>query len=140
MLTHCKKYKIKIYEVMRQTKVALGRRGPTGSARNRKRKSDIHHTPGSHHCQPRSNRSSTRGSRLKWTGNGLFRLRVTPPSPLAYCVLPYFGLAYCVPPIFGLASCVPFNDKNNIFGVSIHIKKIKMTVCCMHMYNNSYKR
>ena len=59
---------------MRQTEVAPGMRGRTGSPRNRKRRSDTHHTPGNHHCQPRSNRSSTRGSRLKWTGNGLLRL------------------------------------------------------------------
>ena len=53
-------------------------------------------------------------------------MRVTPPSPLAYCVPPYFGLAYCVPPFFGLAYCVMFNNKKlPFFGVSIYIKKIK---------------
>jgi len=48
------------------------------------------------------------------------------PSPLAYCVPPYFGLAYCVPPFFDLAYCEPFNNKTTIFfGVLIYIKKIK---------------
>ena len=42
-------------------------------------------------------------------------MRVTPPSPLAYCVPLYFGIAYCVPPFFGLAYCVPFNNKKQPF-------------------------
>jgi len=37
------------------------------------------------------------------------------PSPLAYCVPPYFGLEYCVPPFLGLAYCVPFNNKKDHF-------------------------
>ena len=54
-------------------------------------------------------------------------MRVTPPSPLAYCVPLYFGIAYCVPPFFGLAYCVPFNNKKTtILGVSIYIKKLKL--------------
>ena len=36
-------------------------------------------------------------------------VRVTPPLPLAYCVLPYFDPAYCVLPYFDIAYCVPFN-------------------------------
>ena len=53
-------------------------------------------------------------------------MRVTPHSPLAFCVPPYFGLAYCVPQFSGLAYCVPFNNKNDhFFGVSIYIKMIK---------------
>jgi len=38
------------------------------------------------------------------------------PSPVAYCVPPFFGLAYCV----------PFNNKTTILGVSIYIKKTKL--------------
>ena len=63
--------------------------------------------------------------------------RVTPPSPLAYCVPLYFGIAYCVPLFFGLAYCVPFNNKNNHFGRFHLHKEVKITVCCMHMYCNS---
>ena len=39
-------------------------------------------------------------------------MRVTPPSPLVYCIPPYFGLAYCV----------PFNNKNIHFGC-FHLHK-----------------
>jgi len=54
-------------------------------------------------------------------------MRVTPPSPLAYCVPLYFGIAYCVPPFFGLTYCVPFYKKTHtILAVSIYIKKIKL--------------
>jgi len=68
--------------------------------------------------------------------------RVTPPSPLAYCVPPYFGIAYCVPPFFGLAYCVPFNKKKIIFGVSIYKKKIKLHyvafTCTISLENISF--
>jgi len=67
-------------------------------------------------------------------------MRVTPPSPLAYCVPPFFGLAYCVLPFFSLAYCVPFNNKNYHFWRFRLHKDVKMTVCCMHMYNHSCKR
>jgi len=50
-------------------------------------------------------------------------LRMTPPPPL--CVLLYLKLAYCVRPCHYLAYCVPFNNRNNLFGPSIYIKKIK---------------
>ena len=59
------------------------------------------------------------------------------PSSLAYCVPPYFGLAYWVPTLFGLAYSVPFNKKATIFGVSIYMNKIKMSVCCKHIFNHS---
>ena len=56
-------------------------------------------------------------------------MRVTPdPSPLAYCVPPYFGLRTA---LFWLAYCVPFNNKNNHFGC-FHLHKedkIKYVVC-----------
>ena len=48
-------------------------------------------------------------------------MRVEHPTPLAYCVLLHFKLAYCVRPYFSIAYCVPFNNKNNLFGVSIYI-------------------
>jgi len=35
-------------------------------------------------------------------------------------------VAYCVPPFFGLACCVPSNNKTTILGVSIYIKKTKL--------------
>ena len=60
--------------------------------------------------------------------------------PLANCVPPYFGLAYCVPPFFGLAHCVPLNNKNNHFGRFHLHKEDKNAICCMHMYNHSFKR
>ena len=66
-------------------------------------------------------------------------MRVTPPSPIAYCVPLYFGIAYCVPPFFGLAYCVPFCNKNNYFGRFHLHKEDKFTVCCMHMYSNYWK-
>ena len=66
-------------------------------------------------------------------------MRVTPPSPLAYCVPLYLGFAYCVPPFFGLAYCVPFNNNNNYFGRFHLHKEVKITVCCMHLYSNSWK-
>ena len=72
--------------------------------------------------------------KIKWKYEG------DTPSPLAYCVPPYFGLAYCVPPFFGIAYCVPFNNKNNHFWRFHLHKEDKMTVCCMHMHNHSSKR
>ena len=56
-------------------------------------------------------------------------MRVTPPSPLAYCVPLYFGIAYCVPAFFGLAYCVPFNNNKNHFGRFHLHKEDKITVC-----------
>ena len=64
-------------------------------------------------------------------------MRVTPPSPLADCVLPYFGLAYYVPPFFGFAYCVPFNNKNNHFWHFHLHKEDKMTVC-LHAHVQSF--
>ena len=53
-------------------------------------------------------------------------MRVTPPSPLAYCVPPYLALRTAYRHF-----SVSFNNKNNIFGVSIYIKKIKwQSVAC----------
>ena len=51
-------------------------------------------------------------SSVQWANE---HMRVTPPSPLAYCVPLYFGIAYCVPPFFGLAYCVPFNNTKQPF-------------------------
>jgi len=77
---------------------------------------------------------------LRWAKNTYFKQYICnfysktsnegdTPSPLAYCVPPYFGLAYCVLPFFGLAYCVLFNNKNNHFG-RLHLhKEDKMTVC-----------
>ena len=61
-------------------------------------------------------------------------------TPLPPCVLRTALFWHCVlrTAIFGLAYCVPFNTKKTtILGVSINIKKVKITVCCMHMYSNS---
>ena len=54
------------------------------------------------------------------------------PSLLRTAYHPIFGLAYCVPPCFGLAYCVLLN---NIFGVSIYIKKYNdnMSHACVQL-------
>jgi len=61
-------------------------------------------------------------------------MRVEPPHPLAYCVLLYFKPAYHAPLYFGIAYCIMFNNKNNLFGGSIYIKKTTFTVCGMHRH------
>ena len=51
-------------------------------------------------------------------------MRVTPPSPLAYCVPLYFGIAYR----HFLASRTAYRltTKTTNLGVSIYIKKLKL--------------
>jgi len=47
-------------------------------------------------------------------------------------------LAYCFRPILALSTAYRLTTKTTIFGVSIYIKKIVMTVSYMHMYNHSF--
>ena len=61
------------------------------------------------------------------------------PSPLRTAKRFIFGIAYCVPPLYCLAYCIPFNNKNNHFERFLLHKEVKITVCCMHMYSNSWK-
>jgi len=65
-------------------------------------------------------------------------MRVTPPSPLAYCVPPYFGLAYCVPLFLASHTVYCLTTKNNHFGRFHLHKEDKITVCFMHMYVQSF--
>ena len=64
-------------------------------------------------------------------------MRVTPPSPLAYCVPPYFGLAYCVPLFLASHTVYCLTTKNNHFGCFIYIKK-KINDCMSHARVQSF--
>ena len=63
---------------------------------------------------------------INYTHQAITYKRVTPPSPLAYCVPPYFGLAYCVPPFLASRTAYRLTTKTTILGVSIYIKKLKL--------------
>jgi len=64
-------------------------------------------------------------------------MSVTPPPTLRTAIVWSCVLRTL---FFGLEYCVPFNNKTSIFSVSIYIKKIFKTLCCIQMYNISWKR
>ena len=61
-----------------------------------------------------------------------------PPPPLRTAYRSF--LALCTAYRHFLASCTAhrLTTKNNHFG-RFHLHKVKITVCCMHMYSNSWK-
>ena len=54
------------------------------------------------------------------------RISFDDKTPLPAYVLLYFKSAYCVLLYFGIAYCAPFNKNNNLFVVSIYIKKTQI--------------